>query len=381
MDKVIPLKNSRYKFTVEIRFIDEWIKFHSKAAERKELAIICIKDQVTDCTIVHPITEFVLKWSSRQLNTKKRYAYTVVSFLNYLLDNKNDLKINSLTEIDFSHGTKFLNHLAVKGNAYETITSTERMLIKLYLFLSQEIPMYNTGGSNSLVPGGKYPRDSFINSPFKPIYPAVEPKNVEHLIPFQYIPVFLEIAVTESHPIALGIYMQIFGGLRVGEVCNITHNRLRRLPFGDIVVDLKNQYFRRDLREGNASVKRVRPQRIMNIHGLLKHLYDDHIELYKPKNIENKRNIPLFINRDGNAISLGSYRQYFNKTKTRFINHLITSGQRDAIIWANHLRNEKWSTHIGRGTFTNLLSEFADNPYDVAYPRGDKVLLLMHNVR
>jgi len=31
----------------------------------------------------------------------------------------------------------------------------------------------------------------------------------------------------------------------------------------------------------------------------------------------------------------------------------------------------KWSTHIGRGTFTNIIAEDAENPYEIAYLRGD----------
>ncbi len=38
------------------------------------------------------------------------------------------------------------------------------------------------------------------------------------------------------------------------------------------------------------------------------------------------------------------------------------------------LEEYKWSTHLGRGIFTNLLVEEADNPYDIALPRGDSNL-------
>ena len=31
----------------------------------------------------------------------------------------------------------------------------------------------------------------------------------------------------------------------------------------------------------------------------------------------------------------------------------------------------KWSTHIGRGTFTNIVAENAENPYEIAHLRGD----------
>jgi len=130
---------------------------------------------------------------------------------------------------------------------------------------------------------------------------------------------------------------------------------------------------RTDIKDTSGSnyVKRPRKQRVFNINGWLNILLEDHLELY---NIDADGSGALFINSEGKAMTGKSYRQYFDKVKRNFIKYLREQGNQEDILVANHLNISKWSTHIGRGTFTNLLAEFAENPYDVAFPRGDKQL-------
>lgn len=45
--------------------------------------------------------------------------------------------------------------------------------------------------------------------------------HIAHDLPEQYILPFIELAVKTANPIALGIYMQCFGGIRQGELVNI----------------------------------------------------------------------------------------------------------------------------------------------------------------
>jgi hypothetical protein len=59
---------------------------------------------------------------------------------------------------------------------------------------------------------------------------------------------------------------------------------------------------------------------------------------------------------------------------TAFLNVLKNSSEPSEKVAALKLREYKWSTHIGRGIFTNLLAEEAQNPYDIALPRGDSNL-------
>lgn len=79
----------------------------------------------------------------------------------------------------------------------------------------------------------------------------------------------------------------------------------------------------------------------------------------------------LFVNRNGQSMTGSSYRYHFNKAKNVFITQLRNSINPVDRSNASKLENYEWSTHIGRGIFTNLLAEEATNPYDIALPRGD----------
>ena len=75
---------------------------------------------------------------------------------------------------------------------------------------------------------------TYINTQFENIIiPSSEKSNIEHDIPHIYILRFLEIVFEVANPIALGVYMQIFGGLRIGEVVNIRTSDIKLIgPYG-----------------------------------------------------------------------------------------------------------------------------------------------------
>ena len=170
-----------------------------------------------------------------------------------------------------------------------------------------------------------------------------------------------------AKPIALGIYFQIFGGLRVSEVVNLKRTQVAHgMRKGDFILKLQNQNFRVDLKE-HPSVKKVRAQQVLQINDWGLSLFSDHIQLYQPMDGSNA----LFINRDGLPLSGRSYRQYFEKVKKTFIKLLEQKGDSEQKLLAHHLKYIKWSTHIGRGTFTNMVAENVENPYEIAHLRGD----------
>ena len=54
-----------------------------------------------------------------------------------------------------------------------------------------------------------------------------------------------------------------------------------------------------------------------------------------------------------------SYRYYFTNAKKTFIDYLKQSQDPNDKIASISLSNTDWSTHIGRGIFTNMLAEVA----------------------
>lgn len=371
MSTIATLQN--YKFIMIPVWID-WGKLSDGKVIKKQFAVIGLKNLHTGTHIIHPVTDFILhNWQARKFNTQKKHALNTVKFLNYLLVNRRSMRIHSLSDLKLADGSKYLNTLTSEGQSRVTVKDSERTLTYFYLWLIGK-GVISGMDKSSFVKKETMHGTIYYESPFQVIYPEHQPPKVEHAFPFKYIPLLLEIAILEAMPIALGVYMQLFGGLRVGEVVNLKRTQVkRRIVNGDFLFDVKDQNFRSDLKDsaGSSYVKRTRSQRIFQIKDWGESLFNDHIELFKAMDNTNA----LFVNRDGNAMSGRSYRQYFDKLKRSFIEYLKTYGDSEDKLLAHHLSMMSWSTHIGRGTFTNMLAEIAENPYDIAFPRGDKSLL------
>ncbi|UTD44865.1 hypothetical protein [Campylobacter jejuni] len=272
------------------------------------------------------------------------------------------------------HAENFLNYKTIIGMKRESIKGIENTLSLFYRYLSKHECLPN-------VPSTSF--DSYINtdgkevpiSPFNNvILPSKDTTSIEHTFPIEYIPVLFELASIIAKPITLGLYLQIFGGLRIGEVVNIKRSSIKHQVNAEvIVINLVERNLRTDIKDASGSnyVKKPRKQQIFILRDWFDSLYKDHLELYKSTDGSGA----LFVNRDGKAMSAKSYRQYFDKVKKEFIKILKNSSKIDDKLLAHHLKVTKWSTQIGRGIFSNLLAEYAENPYDIAVPRGDDSLL------
>ncbi|MFJ5788968.1 site-specific integrase [Lysinibacillus sp. NPDC093197] len=364
-DNVVELKMNNFKF-ISIPIWINYIYHNDGRIEKKHFSLIAIKDIDAETHIIHPISQFILdNWRHKQFNTQKKHSMNTIKFLNYLIENKSKLKIKTLTNLTINDGTQYLNSLSNAGISRETIIDIERTLNKFFIWLSEN--NYNTKINSSDFKLVHSEFGSFTQSPFKPIYPNRTIKKIEHNLPISYIPLLLEVAINVAPAIVLGIYFQIFGGLRISEVVNLKRTQVsRQLKKGNFLLKLENQNFRTDLKE-HPSVKKPRHQQVFDINNWGGILYRDHSNYFKAgKNTE-----ALFLNRDGNALSERSYRQYFKKVKNTFIALLENHGDIEQRLLAKNLKYLKWSSHIGRGTFTNLIAEEADNPYEISHLRGD----------
>ncbi|MDP1420123.1 hypothetical protein Q8G35_17420 [Peribacillus simplex] len=361
-----------FKFIMISVWID-WGTLSDGKIIKKQFAAVALKNLDTGTHIIHPLTDFIINyWQAKKFNTQRKHALNTVKFLNYLLFNKRSMDIRSLSDLNFSDGNNYLNTLTSEGQSRGSVKDSERTLTYFYLWLIGK--GVSNLDRNRFIKKVTQQGKSYYESPFQVVYPEHRPSNVEHAFPIRYIPLLIEIAILVARPIALGVYIQLFGGLRVGEVVNLKRTQLkRRIANGDFLFDIKDQNFRTDLKDssGSSNVKRSRKQRVFQIRDWGESLFNDHIELFAAADKSNA----LFVNRDGKAMSGRSYRQYFDKLKRCFIEYLKTYGDSDDKLIAHHLSMMSWSTHIGRGTFTNMLAEIAENPYDIAFPRGDKSLL------
>lgn len=367
------LNTSNFKFRADSIWID-WNKSNSKnSIDKKQIAFICLQNKNSQLEVIHPLTDFIFSnWKFSSYNTQRKHALNVTSFLNYIIQNKNTLKINSIKSLNIIHGEKYLNSLTEEGRSRETIKDKERTLTLLYNYLSKNNCLPNV--TSTFLNSYTNTEGKIIQiSPFSNvIYPNLTSKNIEHTFPLEHLPLLFEIACLVAKPIVLGLYLQIFGGLRVGEVVNVKRSSIKYKLNGDsVLVDLKENMFRTDLKDTNGSnyVKKERKQNVIVLQNWFNQLYDDHLSLYTSKSGA------LFVNRDGNAMSAKSYRQYFQKVKKQFILCLKNSNNINDKLLAHHLNINKWSTHIGRGIFSNMLAEYAKNPYEIAVPRGDSSLI------
>ena len=70
-------------------------------------------------------------------------------------------------------------------------------------------------------------------------------------------------------------------------------------------------------------------------------------------------------------MSAATYRYHFNKLKKSFIQQLKDDKDIRLNNYAIYLENSDWSTHIGRGIFSNLMAEYSDSILEIAVSRGD----------
>lgn len=340
--------------------------YSNQSVEKKKMALIGIKESRNDLSLIHPLSEFILDhWKYMKYNTQKKSASNLITFLNYLRVEK---IINSLEDIELQHCTIFLNSLIMKGNKSSTVKEVERTLILFLIWLSNK-RYINSDDVIDLK--RKFENNKVSNSGLlNVIYSEDDYRPIEHTFPLEYVPLFIETAIKYANPIALGIYFQFFGGLRESEVLNLNRSQIaRRINKGDFSVNLKTQNFRTDLEE-HPSVKKPRLQEVLNINNWSFELFQSHINKYSTKD----GTMALFVNRDGKAMSERSYRRYFDIVKKKFIDLLEESSDSDLRMLAISLKHSKWSTHIGRGTYTHMIAEHSTNPIEIAHNRGDSSL-------
>lgn len=367
----------KYKFVVR----SVWGQYAAESdgsSISKQYVVLKIKDIETESEIIHPITDFVLSnWKHRSFNTMKASAFTVAMFMNFLLENKNYYNLDNISQLDFEHGTAFLNELTYKKTPKQTVKKHESVLISFFKYLvEKEIIDENKCEFKEKTASIHSSVEIIMKSPFKVEYFNNSTSYSIHQLPDEYILRFLEVAYQLNSCIALGIYMQFFGGVRTGEVCNLRVKDLQLLgSYGEngFILNLnQDRHLRDDLNNtaGSDYIKSKRWQIVLGFKNWSRLFFEKHMSSHLPKHVSGGS--PLFINRDGLGLTGSSYYYHFNKVKAEFLKTLRESTIAKDRLNAITLEASKWSSHLGRGVFSNLLAEEADNLYDVSIPRGDK---------
>ncbi|MCY9659528.1 hypothetical protein P5G65_23770 [Paenibacillus chondroitinus] len=377
-EAVVHMTRSEIHYRVRSVKVELFIKVRDSKPYIRQHAVIVLLNSKNNREIIHPITQFIFeKWKYKEYNTQKIHANNLSSFLNWVITQGGQMRLKSLEDLKLKHASAFLNYLTKQGKSRITVVSAQRTLTHFYHYLSKKkLLRFVTQQEFEMKRMPQTPNKKYIVPPFKGvIMPSKEIQHIAHMIPEKYILPFLETVVQVANPIALGVYLQMFGGIRQGEQVNVVRSDITSIgSYGaeGLVIKLRKKILRADLIDssGSAGVKKERNQVVFPISDWLPTLYKYHLEQYEANDGSNA----LFVNRDGKAMSGRGYRYFFEKAKEHFLDALSLSKDPSDKVAALKLREYKWSTHIGRGIFTNLLAEEAHNPYDIALPRGDSNL-------
>lgn len=378
--------------------------------EVMEVVIIQCDHSNTNVWIPSKLTDYLrCEFASSSLNTKLKNARAVVGFMNYIImeielgedEVFKPLREKGLYGLEFIHLARYINYVSNRSkvsNSYDTVKSKENMLIKFYFFLGErqitdkcarvksKIVDINKKSYGKSKTKGKlvyispfedkskyvihYPKSNKI----KRILKDLEQDVWEQLIEFaeKYYPL-----------IAFGVTIQTMGGVRQGEVVNLTIKDAKLYKEKNcMVLWIEDKYYlfkNRGIKLRKSQVKKRDPrdQVIYNWNNRLFEIWKRHLKLISSKSNAIARELgALFVDANGYPMSGDSYERYFREMKEKFIEKVETVSP----ALAQELKVHKWGSHIGRHVFTNYLLkngqvddvEGNPNPELLRIARGDE---------
>lgn len=343
---------------------------------------------------------FLEKWKRTSINNAKNHADTVCAFLNYIKIQCEDgddeefqvLEKQGLYGLNFYHAYRFLDYcIAMKNIRRDTANQYTNRILDFYEFLLEsdildkkkvrfEYSYDKVQGSSKKRRRRKNP---LIKPPYNLAYPSQENTKLRKLVNMDehLWQLFIEVSRKHAPDITFGIALQISGGLRRGEVVNLTLHSIKRKRKFDkdeskmelVIQDRGDELFgdREDVNRTKCEVKKPRNQTAYNFDKGLYDKYEKHIQIRTKILAETGGNTTaLFVDENGRAMSGERYEKRWAKVKREFIKVLKES------VYAQHLEflEMAWGTHIGRGIFTNLCLEYglAKSARELANLRGDK---------
>ena len=369
-----------------------------------EVAIVLINVATGQILEICPYSEFLYEHNllNRDKNTKVGYAKSIAMFLNYLFFDRDtfqmlsrDKKINNLDRIEnltIEDGNSFLSNYKngkVGGKYVKKQDSNDilaRKLTKFYYYLFKNYHMKNLKQTDFNYEKritkrfGKNTEITCLKCLFKIRNTQVPGRNRLEFISFYALSELIALAIQNYPMIALGIALQAFAGLRIGEVCNVTYFNSQCEYIG---YDLKNWHvdlrIKPQLRSDGVDPGQIKSPGIAYVHpvfipyfNLLLLEHKNYIEkTYKRQNIFGA----IFMNRDGKAMTKESYERYFNKLISMLPGKLLETQLVDVQIEAKRILTSNFTSHTLRYFFTQYISKLPDTTvFDIAMFRRDRSL-------
>ncbi len=327
----------------------------------------------------------------------KRCDYTQELYLNYVCPALNYITntydVVNVDEISPEMVFAFLDYYTTtpqdngekrsSQSVYRCINNVSRFFANLYLCTERFDP-------DELMQPQYYKKNiksERVQLRYEPLYHTKTEDNVNKTI-FRDIPIkAMDVILKESRiwnpEIYFLIICQITTGLRPSEALNLRQNGSaagNSLKFtmvnGDVTgisVDLTKEY---QMRSDGKRVGGIKKPRIQNIYPgyipMFMSGYKWHMN-YLSTNKCDQTFLPLFPNKQGNAMTYPSYRQTFTQLlKTRVLPNLQLSDDPDVRVFALRLENETLCPHALRHFYTVSLVLKGLDIGQIQMYRGDK---------
>lgn len=368
-----------------------------------------IRDNENGIIYPLPITKFLEEgYRNQNIRSQKNAAEAIKRFLNYcreaIIESEFDpdfedfstIKEQGLQGLKLVHGSFYITHLSYRckyeglGKVY--VKKDIKYLNKFYFFLQKEgliekqfkaeyvdVKVVTRSGEKKLLKK-LVEKDIFkgIGTVYPPTITNKEWANRKNNLKdfgvnrYQLTKEFIEVAVYTEPDIVIGIYLQFFGGLRRGEVVNVLKDGLMETEDGYIVDvdDHRDILFPNKKNTDNEQVKQPRYQGLF-WHKSMDYAYAQHLKWLdsqkKKGKLKNKQ--ALLINkRTGLPMTGSTYADKFKRVKEVYLEKLCREGR---VTDYKFLNSKPWSTHIGRGCFTNFCLDVGMKIGEVAVIRGD----------
>lgn len=207
-------------------------------------------------------------------------------------------------------------------------------------------------------------------------------KRIFRDIPNRVFEILIPMAFRYARDIAFGLCLQAFAGLRAGEVCSV---RQDCSPLGkgitlteiggrvvDAVIDVESEIRIRDDDVEVGMIKKERRQRVYPAFlGAFCKAYELHREFLVGRTFD-KDYCPMFINKNGDAMTYESYRVRFHELVDSHLRpYLMKSSDPELRLYGQLLCENQLGTHALRHWFTVQLVLRGEDIGSIQFWRGD----------
>lgn len=184
----------------------------------------------------------------------------------------------------------------------------------------------------------------------------------------------IELSLENDPMLTLGIVLGAYAGLRVGDITQLSEDRVKGLSKNRDFGAYFNLSYDAILRSDIIITSSIKTKRTVPVYpGCTKAIYlyyEMHIEFLKANGLYPNRYGALFLNNDGFAMTASTYLRRFNnlsKLLDKAIKEEVLFGNIDAIQEEEILANSKVTPHSLRHYFKQLLESIEPNRRVIQY--------------